>query len=474
MLKPRLLQSVRYGFCIADTVISAFLPIRFDSAIAFSGEIFDTGRCLSPHILWLTEGVSISIDGPNQGYSMSNVAPPAIPNANPAPPPIPGVAPPKPRAAKPPVPRKRQPDQPVIEPDEEYEPSTFERLSVVISTSFGISMLAHIFLLMILGFWYFSEPILEELQIDSGISEKTPVAHLERIDSDMAPLPVKAKVTQTTRTLAIPITKTGPVGALVMNVPAPNVGSPAPSNGGGGSGKLFGSGREANSFVFVVDCSGSMTGQRFNRAISELIRVISDLKPTQRFYVVFYASSTIELFKEPGLVNLNTLPAMGANPLAKLNPGVQPNGPGNVAKRKPKVRHAPVRIINGRRVQGKLRTKKGMKVNENNAKQVVMGRARGLIPATDTYKALAQQWIHKLRAGGGTQPKDALEIALGLEPEVIYFLTDGQIPVDTPDVIKRANKGKVRVNTVALGYAGSEILLRRIATENKGTYKFVQ
>ena len=61
-----------------------------------------------------------------------------------------------------------------------------------------------------------------------------------------------------------------------------------------------------------------------------------------------------------------------------------------------------------------------------------------------------------------------------MKPQVVYFLTDGEIPDDTAEVVRIANKSQVIVNTVALKYAGSAELLQSIARENNGKYRFVK
>ncbi|MCL2641095.1 MAG: VWA domain-containing protein [Phycisphaerales bacterium] len=71
----------------------------------------------------------------------------------------------------------------------------------------------------------------------------------------------------------------------------------------------------------------------------------------------------------------------------------------------------------------------------------------------------------------------ALEVAFKLQPEVIYFLTDGRFDPRLIDVVtKKLNKNKkIRVNTVAfvLNDAISEEQLKDLAKQNGGAYAFV-
>lgn len=75
------------------------------------------------------------------------------------------------------------------------------------------------------------------------------------------------------------------------------------SGGGTGTGigpgigaGFFGTKGAGNSFVYVVDMSGSMHGVRFERAKNELIRSIKKLGPEQKFYVYFFNDRTFPLF----------------------------------------------------------------------------------------------------------------------------------------------------------------------------------
>jgi len=58
--------------------------------------------------------------------------------------------------------------------------------------------------------------------------------------------------------------------------------------GGGGGASFFGLEARGRDFVYVVDYSGSMSGQKLRAAKSELIRSISALRRNMRFYVIFY------------------------------------------------------------------------------------------------------------------------------------------------------------------------------------------
>lgn len=84
------------------------------------------------------------------------------------------------------------------------------------------------------------------------------------------------------------------------------------------------------------------------------------------------------------------------------------------------------------------------------------------------------QTIH---ASGGTIPTAAFEKAFALNPppEVIFFLTDGEITGFTADILRKMlpPKSRVVVNTIAFGDAAGQQQMIDIAKATGGQYKFV-
>lgn len=186
-------------------------------------------------------------------------------------------------------------------------------------------------------------------------------------------------------------------------------------DGGDGTGKgevgFFGTRAKGKSFVFIVDCSGSMTTPttipqprqpfttRFLRARQELLSSLGQLTEDQRFYVIFY--------------NHQTFPMLYPTPI------------------------------------------------------------QNMAPATKDHMDLAQGWIQNVVPGGGTDPRDAFRLALALRPEVIFFLTDGIIPRATRNVAKENNKSRTKIHTVAFGLPDNQETLIGIARDNQGRFRFV-
>ena len=180
--------------------------------------------------------------------------------------------------------------------------------------------------------------------------------------------------------------------------------APGPSGvgagtGGGGIG-FFGTRAAGGSFVFVVDCSGSMQGPRFARALQELESAILQLSPRQRFYVFFYNGSAIPLF-DP-------------HPAAEL------------------------------------------------------------LYASQERRVEARRWIHSRTAGGDTKPQEALRRALDMRPDVIFFLTDGEIPPESREVADRYNLAGTKIHTTGFTSRQGEETLKGIARDSGGTYRYIE
>ncbi len=133
------------------------------------------------------------------------------------------------------------------------------------------------------------------------------------------------------------------------------------------------------------------------------------------------------------------------------------------------------------------------------AREVPMPAKTWLRGGKDVERVLP--WIQERRTSGGTRPLSAFEHAFRLDPrpDVIFFLTDGEIPSNVPSEVAKLNDkpgGKVRINTILLGTEKStrltrvlskpgaaekttsravrgDLLLRRLANESGGTYRFV-
>jgi hypothetical protein len=98
-----------------------------------------------------------------------------------------------------------------------------------------------------------------------------------------------------------------------------------------------------------------------------------------------------------------------------------------------------------------------------------------LLRATPDNLAKVVKWIKKLKPDNDTAPEDALDRALKLQPQVIYFVTDGEIPPTPRDSVKKFNRPhKTVIHTIAIGSQEGAEMLRGIARDNGGKYQFVR
>ncbi len=102
---------------------------------------------------------------------------------------------------------------------------------------------------------------------------------------------------------------------------------------------------------------------------------------------------------------------------------------------------------------------------------------RGWMRAKETTVNNFIRWLNDIDPGGGTVPMPAFYDVFAIEerPDVIFFLTDGEIPADTAELVAGLNRrgGRVVINTIAFGEAQSQSLLKQIARESGGMYRYV-
>lgn len=104
--------------------------------------------------------------------------------------------------------------------------------------------------------------------------------------------------------------------------------------------------------------------------------------------------------------------------------------------------------------------------------------AQQLQPASEQAKTKYLNWIARVPGLGRTEPLEALMLALRLQPDTIYFLTDGQF---SPTVVNSFNKlagrppynKRVTVNGICFGNRKGEKLLRELSENNSGNFTFI-
>lgn len=95
-----------------------------------------------------------------------------------------------------------------------------------------------------------------------------------------------------------------------------------------------------------------------------------------------------------------------------------------------------------------------------------------LIPAEERNLRRVFNWIEQSQVQGGTQPQFAMALTLKLKPDVVFFLSDGDIPIETQGIVKYHNAGSA-VHTITFGSDVGARIMRQIALRNGGEYRFI-
>lgn len=109
---------------------------------------------------------------------------------------------------------------------------------------------------------------------------------------------------------------------------------------------------------------------------------------------------------------------------------------------------------------------------------VVMGR-RALVKMTEEKKQEVPQFLRSLPALGGTDHETAIFAGLSFEPDVLFLLTDGDLPILTTNQLKDIHQHAegTRIHCIRFGTkepkSDEPHFMERLAVENGGTYRFI-
>jgi len=101
------------------------------------------------------------------------------------------------------------------------------------------------------------------------------------------------------------------------------------------------------------------------------------------------------------------------------------------------------------------------------------------MPSTGLENAYPQNqqrylnWVAAVPAVGMTDPRPALSLAMSLNPDVIYLLTDGTFPRGVQGELGSLRQRAVQINTIAFGDEKAEKSLKPLALHNHGQFAFV-
>jgi hypothetical protein len=99
--------------------------------------------------------------------------------------------------------------------------------------------------------------------------------------------------------------------------------------------------------------------------------------------------------------------------------------------------------------------------------------ANGMANAIGENQQQFLTWAASVPATGLTDPRPSISLALSLNPDVVYFLTDGAFPRDVQSDLSRLRQQSVQINTIAFGDMKAEKSLKPLALRNRGRFAFV-
>jgi hypothetical protein len=142
------------------------------------------------------------------------------------------------------------------------------------------------------------------------------------------------------------------------------------------------------------------------------------------------------------------------------------------------LRAAKSELIHSLHELGKLHQFQIVFYNEHPRVFTLSGNDGRLAFGTAQNKRLAERFVMGITADGATEHEEAILLALAMDPDVIFFLTDADEPSLSPRQlahIARRNNGTT-INTIEFGYGpqeSSENFLAWLARQNGGRHVYV-
>lgn len=101
--------------------------------------------------------------------------------------------------------------------------------------------------------------------------------------------------------------------------------------------------------------------------------------------------------------------------------------------------------------------------------------ATDLVPRDRKSYQAANYWVGRMGPGGGTDPLSSLRIAMNMNPDAIFLLTDGEFtnPDAVYDLARAQSKPVIPVHTICFTNRHGEAVLKAIAKATNGTYRYV-
>lgn len=280
------------------------------------------------------------------------------------------------------------------------------------AVAFMVSLTFHVGLLLVLACWVFtagrrSEGLLVNASL--GKSDATSLDSLQSFELSPAAQEVDLETFDADPDFAMDLqiestmeTQGAGDRTTLTSLAVDSVIRDLKKQGEGRGASFFGAYAEGNRFVYVLDSSRSMTGDRWTYACNQLLDSLNGLRPGQEFFLVCFDLKTSFVF--------NTLP-------------------------------------------GQIE----------------------FLEADDSTVKRVKNWLRGRELGQATMPRQALEVALQLQPDAIFLLSDGELQDNSRFVLRRINSNvselrQIPIHTVHLFSAQGRETLRMIAQENGGTF----
>ena len=98
--------------------------------------------------------------------------------------------------------------------------------------------------------------------------------------------------------------------------------------------------------------------------------------------------------------------------------------------------------------------------------------------ATDENKKQVSKWLEMAQPFADTYPALSMKLALGLKPDAIFMLSDGELHDNTVGLLRVWNSGeetgKIPINTVFLGNGPGRMTMTAIAEQNDGQFEWAK
>lgn len=96
-----------------------------------------------------------------------------------------------------------------------------------------------------------------------------------------------------------------------------------------------------------------------------------------------------------------------------------------------------------------------------------------LSPASPSTLEKVTRWMGSFVPNGDTNPVEAISRAMALQPDAIFFLTDGEFSEAVVETIQRQNYRRIPIHTIAFESQLGQRQLYGIAEMTGGTYRYV-